>query len=765
MRRMRFPLLPRTGSAVSRTIVGRCLRNSGHHWLLPAKSISLLAAAVLSISGVGFGTVHQTPEVSMATSTSVQVVVSSVIAGSVRASRGERLTRGESVNSTPSATTSRVTVESTTSGKCECDKVLDSTGKGAPLEVVPGKQVVLLIHGINEGPASWSTNANEESALTPRDPRPTLVEKLRQDPNFSVGTFDYNDSLNDKGNPDFIPNNAQRYGPALVKAIKCLAQRSGMKVTLVGYSRGGLVSQEALNPLDPSQGSAADLVAGLVSIDTPWNNPLPPLSRLKIEPTFPPGRVPIPSGIPVMPIGSEIELDRPVTGVPPVGDVNGGNITPVSGDANQTGTACDTVPPGSVVATRQGDGCFEAESNQLDVPTTNKVVDNSVQPVKCSWSGTLEHLGECSAYHHVNMQLNREIVDPIVTQLDRWRTLNWLNDPSLVGADGHIQNGCQSPPEATSRPAVGSTSSSVSTPPSDGEQGGGYRKHCNDNEYLDHGDCKPEPKACDHDQYMDHGECKMRPPVCDHNQVSDGHGGCKDKPQDCRPGQVHHADGECYDLTTPGSGNSACPNGMVRFAPETDTTSGCVVPGAGGNQSQTKTCPSGQHLTTLSGCQADTLNRNDPQSGPCPKGLHRDKEGVCRADGSGQGASSGSSSQPIPGSPNFVCLGGSSCSSSPSTGTSQSQAPTSTTTRPQPTTKASAPTTAKPTTTTPTTAKTTAQSKPDQQSSQSVQPVLPHSARPSSTPSPSSTSSGTKICKATGEPPPPGDKCPSSGQG
>jgi len=63
-----------------------------------------------------------------------------------------------------------------------------------------------------------------------------------------------------------------------------------------------------------------------------------------------------------------------------------------------------------------------------------------------------------------------------------------------LAADGHIQNGCQSPPEATSRPAVGSTSSSVSTPPSDGEQGGGYRKHCNDNEYLDHGDCKPEPR-------------------------------------------------------------------------------------------------------------------------------------------------------------------------------------------------------------------------------------------------------------------------------
>jgi len=256
----------------------------------------------------------------------------------------------------------------------------------------------------------------------------------------------------------------------------------------------------------------------------------------------------------------------------------------------------------------------------------------------------------------------------------------------------------------------------------------------------------------------------MRPPVCDHNQVSDGHGGCKDKPQDCRPGQVHHADGECYDLTTPGSGNSACPNGMVRFAPETDTTSGCVVPGAGGNQSQTKTCPSGQHLTTLSGCQADTLNRNDPQSGPCPKGLHRDKEGVCRADGSGQGASSGSSSQPIPGSPNFVCLGGSSCSSSPSTGTSQSQAPTSTTTRPPPTTKASAPTTAKPTTTTrprrrPQRRASLTSSRVNQYS-QCCLTLLGHPARRHQARLALEPRSARR-----GEPPPPGDKCPSSGQG
>jgi len=204
---------------------------------------------------------------------------------------------------------------------------------------------------------------------------------------------------------------------------------------------------------------------------------------------------------------------------------------------------------------------------------------------------------------------------------------------------------------------------------------------------------------------------------------------------------------------------------MVRFAPETDTTSGCVGARCGWQISPDEDLPERPASDDTKRVPGRHSQPKRSPEWPVPEGTASGQGGSLQGRRLGQGASSGSSSQPIPGSPNFVCLGGSSCSSSPSTGTSQSQAPTSTTTRPQADYQGQRSNHGQTTTTTPTTAKTTAQSKPDQQSSQSVQPVLPHSARPSSTPSPSSTSSGTKICKATGEPPPPGDKCPSSGQG
>jgi hypothetical protein len=169
--------------------------------------------------------------------------------------------------------------------KCACDKVLDyrgldGTGKGKPLTVAPGKQVVLLIHGVDQGSNSWNKKSDQDFSLIPKDARPTLVEKLQQDPNFSIGTFDYNDGLNTT-HIDFKSNNSGRYGPSLADTIKCLAQKSGMKVSLVGYSRGGLIAQEALNPLGPSKDSAANYVAGLVSIDTPWQHGLAPMRRYR----------------------------------------------------------------------------------------------------------------------------------------------------------------------------------------------------------------------------------------------------------------------------------------------------------------------------------------------------------------------------------------------------------------------------------------------------------------------------------------------------
>lgn len=48
---------------------------------------------------------------------------------------------------------------------------------------------MLLIHGFNEGPESWS-----DKGIKGSDPGPTLVEQLVQNPDVVVATFDYGGS-------------------------------------------------------------------------------------------------------------------------------------------------------------------------------------------------------------------------------------------------------------------------------------------------------------------------------------------------------------------------------------------------------------------------------------------------------------------------------------------------------------------------------------------------------------------------------------------
>jgi len=108
------------------------------------------------------------------------------------------------------------------------------------------------------------------------------------------------------------------------------------------------------------------------------------------------------------------------------------------------------------------------------------------------------------------------------------------------------------------------------------------------------------------------------------------------------------------------------------------------VAGAGGNQSQTKTCPSGQHLTTLAGARP-TLSPKHPR-------VARARRTASGQGGSLQGRRSGKEPAAVLFLSQFLArrlcvLGGSPARASPSTGTSQSQSPTSTTTRPQPTTR------------------------------------------------------------------------------
>ena len=656
---------------------------------------------------------------------------------------------------------------------CECPNVLDEAGlKNLP--VMPGKQVVLLIHGISEGPKSWSDKSDSTNHLTPDSTSgiPTLKEALKNDQNYTVGTFNYDGDLNDgrkiKADLQFVDKNRNLYGPMLAQAIKCLADKSGMKVSLVGYSRGGLVAQEALF----GDSEASDDVAGLVSIDTPWMQPYAGIPEVHS----------IPPKVPVMPVGSEITLNisslKPDSNASQV-DLNGLNLA--SSQLHDDRVICSPVQKILVVndwyRTTAGDGCFQAK-DQLSPPTKSIVTDSTVQPVKCG-PVDFAQLAQCSGYLHEQMQSNREIVEPIVNQLNRWRTSNWLNDLKLVDNDGRVKGSCVAPAETRPHEIVSPPQSPRTTHCDQdqylGDDGkchnkqencrdGQYRgldgdcpdvQKCRPDQYSDHGQCKEWVEGCPAGQYMDHGECKTRPTVCDHSQVSDGHGSCKDRPQDCRPGQVRHADGECYD--TPGGsagggscrpglnvadgecgpagssssgtgksgGDSGCPNGMIRVSPATNTSSGCMVPPGG----QREQCSATQHRNDKGVCESDTMN----QAGPCPKGLQRDKEGVCRSGGSAPGGGSSTSPKSSPPAP-----GGK--TSTPST--------------PKP--KSSTPSTGTPT---PTPVPTPSASK--KQSSRSVQPVLPNrtSAPGSSTP-PSSGGASGKICKASGKPPPPGGTCP-----
>ncbi|MGH3478792.1 MAG: esterase/lipase family protein, partial [Nocardioidaceae bacterium] len=328
--------------------------------------------------------------------------------------------------------------------KCECDKVLDSAGNKVPLHVTPGKQVVLLIHGIGQGPKSWRDTTKKY-----KDPegRGTLTERLENDPNLVVGTFDYYDEYN---NPNDLVKvalfqwaNKDRYAPLLADAIKCLAMKSGMKVSLVGYSRGGRISHEAL--ADPE---VADLVAGLVTINTPWL-----IGGSKASD--------IPKGVKVMPVASAIKMDGK--------DANSnGGLQPTSDDGQQQpapnfdrpsmsdpsaalvplvrklrcAATRDRLVVRDIFQTVDGDGCFE-HAEQLKAPVTDKtqtVPNEDGLLVRCP-PGKLSELSDrCAAYVHENMQYNREIAEPIHKALDGWRDAEETKTGGPIG-------GCADDPE------------------------------------------------------------------------------------------------------------------------------------------------------------------------------------------------------------------------------------------------------------------------------------------------------------------------------
>ncbi len=134
---------------------------------------------------------------------------------------------------------------------CECGPEIVDFQRN-PLKVTPGKQPVLLIHGINGDPiGTWSGKGS-------------LAEKLENDKNYVVGRFDYS-AVNHDWVTDPGPQGQESIAKKLAAVIDCMARNAGKKVILVGYSMGGLASQAAL-----AENGVERNVAGLISVGTPW---------------------------------------------------------------------------------------------------------------------------------------------------------------------------------------------------------------------------------------------------------------------------------------------------------------------------------------------------------------------------------------------------------------------------------------------------------------------------------------------------------------
>lgn len=133
-------------------------------------------------------------------------------------------------------------------GPCVTGQVQQVTGPTGLAGSVP----VLFVHGIISSPAIWR----------PSSPS-SIAGKAAWLHGVTAWTFGYSrESL------DWVTNPA--IGPALAKAVSCLARASGHKVVIVAHSMGGLAAQYAVAQHDPAGGTVAHEVAELITIGTPY---------------------------------------------------------------------------------------------------------------------------------------------------------------------------------------------------------------------------------------------------------------------------------------------------------------------------------------------------------------------------------------------------------------------------------------------------------------------------------------------------------------
>ncbi len=133
-----------------------------------------------------------------------------------------------------------------------CAKVVDASGRA--VTSVGSAQPVLLVHGFNQGPDTWSATTG-------------IAARLAADGGYFVARFDYS-----AANQEWVDDPA--ISQALHDAIGCLSAGSKSaggdgKVLLVAYSLGGLAVEQAFTRFG-SPDDIASAVGGLAAIATPW---------------------------------------------------------------------------------------------------------------------------------------------------------------------------------------------------------------------------------------------------------------------------------------------------------------------------------------------------------------------------------------------------------------------------------------------------------------------------------------------------------------